>query len=984
MGAPGAESSARATGRDQSRARLAAQHAILRVLTESATVTEATPRFLQIVCEALGWEFGAVWRVGRRANVLHCVETWRLHPGAAAQFDALTRSLTFQKGVGLPGRVWETGRSAWVPDVLRDPNFPRAPVAAREGLHGAFALPMRLGDEFLGVVEFFSLQIEEPDEELLHIMASVGREIARFILRRRGEEELEQLFSLAKDMLCIAGYDGYFKRLNPAWETTLGFAAGELMARPYLEFVHPDDRDRTLAEAGRIAAGTVTVEFENRYRCMDGSYRWLAWSATPAAHRRVIFAVARDITERMRAAEELRRAKEAAEATSRAKGEFLAHMSHEIRTPMNAVIGMTELALDTSLTREQREYLVAVKDSAESLLGLLNDVLDFSKIEAGKLAIDRVEFELRALMGDTIRILAHRAHQKGLELICSVRADVPEFVVGDPARLRQVLYNLVGNAIKFTSRGEVMVRVEKEAGADGRLDLRFSVADTGIGIAPEKRQLIFEAFRQADPSTTRVYGGTGLGLPIAAQLAALMGGRLWVESELGRGSTFCFTARFEPVSARGARRLPAVLRRLPVLVVEDHAAQREALVEMLAGWGLRPTAVENGVALERLRRRSFALVVADAGTAGIRDAALLERIRRDRRHRRRPIILLTAAVPGQRRPRPPGRGGAVLSKPVRPSELLDALMSAVGRTARAPVARARRASGHAPRSLRVLVVEDHPVNQMLTSRLLEKRGHRVQVAGNGSAALAATEREVFDVVLMDVRMPGMDGLEVTARIRHRERLTGGHLAIVAVTADAMMGDRERCLEAGMDAYLTKPVRGDQLAKVVEAFGARGRSGKGRTAPGGVAARPAVAGGMMARATGSGTIDRAALLSRVGGDRKLLREVVGLFVADAPERLARARAAIAAGDARAAAEAAHVLKGAASNLSALAVAEIARRLEAIARAGELVEAPQVLSALERQVESLARELRDLLQTAATTPRRATPSPVPAAPSRRRRR
>src|SRR5437867_632880 len=714
--------------RDRSQARLGAQHSILRVLTESATLAEATPRLLRTVCESVGWEFGAVWRVGRRADLLICVETWERVPGSTREFERLTRGSTFERGVGLPGRVWATGEPAWVQDVLEDPNFPRASMAAHEGLHGAFALPMRLGDEFLGVVEFFSREIEEPDAELVQAMESIGAEVARFILRKRKGEELEQLFALSRDMLCIAGFDGYFKRLNPAWESTLGFARQELLSRPYLDFVHPDDKEKTIAEARGLASGTRTIEFENRYRCKGGSYKWLQWNATPSASHRVVFAVARDITERIKVAAELHKAKEAAEASSRAKSEFLAHMSHEIRTPMNGVLGMTELALDTALTPEQREYLMAVKDSAESLLGLINDVLDFSKIEAGKLALDRMEFDLRDALADTVRALSLRARQKGLELVCRVRPEVPQLLVGDPARLRQVIYNLVGNGIKFTSSGEVLVLVDQEADEGGDVRLRFAVSDTGIGIPPEKQHVIFEAFEQADSSTTRLYGGTGLGLTISAQLVEMMQGGFWVESEPGRGSTFYFTARFGKAGAGipARRRRHAGLRGLPILVVAASTTHRDALVEMLAGWGLRPTAAESpSAALECLARRAYPLILVDADLPRTDGYSFRDRVRKDRKNARTGIIVLSHSMGESGGRRNDDKRGATITKPVKPSELLDALMTILGRPASLavppPGASARRRS----RSLAVLVAEDNAVSQRLTTRLLERLGHRV-------------------------------------------------------------------------------------------------------------------------------------------------------------------------------------------------------------------------------------------------------------------
>ncbi len=391
------------------------------------------------------------------------------------------------------------------------------------------------------------------------MLSTIGDQIGQFAVRLRAEEELTTLFEQSLDMLCIASVDGYFLRLNPAWERTLGYTAEELMSRPYVEFVHPDDRQPTTREARQLAGGENTVMFENRYRCKDGTYRWLSWKSAPLPEQGLVYAMARDVTEQKRAAEELRRAREAADAANRAKGDFLANVSHEIRTPMNAVIGMAELLLDTPLRAEQREYLATLKDAAESLLGLINDILDFAKMEAGKLELEPEEFDLRDALGDTLRTLGLRAHQKGLELACRIAPDVPERLVGDPRRLRQVIVNLVGNAVKFTERGEVLVEVETVAPGDAEVVLAFAVSDTGIGVPREEQARIFGAFEQVDASTTRLYGGTGLGLSIAAELVGRMGGAISAESEPGQRQPLPLHRPFR--AAERASRPPRPLRR---------------------------------------------------------------------------------------------------------------------------------------------------------------------------------------------------------------------------------------------------------------------------------------------------------------------------------------------------------------------------------------------------------------------------------------
>ena len=640
-------------------------------------------------------------------------------------------------------------------------------------------------------------------------------------------------------------------------------------------------------------------------------------------------------------------AKEAAEAADRSKSEFLANMSHEIRTPMNGIIGMTELALDTKPTSEQREYLTLVRTSADSLLDIINDILDFSKIEAGKLDVDPVDFTLRDSLGDTLNALAVRAHEKGLELAYDVPPDVPDALVGDPGRVRQIIINLVGNAIKFTEAGEVVVRVATDSLEENEACLHFSVTDTGIGIPSDKQEAIFDAFSQADSSTTRTYGGTGLGLTVCSRLVEMMGGRIWVESELNRGSTFHFTIRFGRQSGAEERAIPVDLenlRNVRVLVVDDNATNRRILEDVLANWEMSCTSTESGQSALAVidqalsEGESFPLMLIDANMPGMDGFELAESIKRRPELAGAKIIILTSDH---------GRGDAARSrdlgiagyfaKPIKQSTLLDAILTTFGDRSVDEALSAKVGSDlirESRQNLHILVAEDNLVNQRLAVRLLEKRGHAVVLASNGREAIDALENERFDVVLMDIQMPEMDGFQATAVIRENEKLSGDHIPIIAMTASAMKGDRERCLDAGMDDYVSKPLDRVRLFDVVERM-----------------SNTPAAGGSQANQLNEEVMDRAKALSRIDGDEALFGEMIELFRDEAPRTRSQIEDSIARGDADALEQAAHKLKGSVLNLAATPTAQAALRLETMGRNQDLTDAREAFEGLEREFQRL---------------------------------
>lgn len=946
-----------------------ARSAVARVLAEAGPDDALPLTVLTAMGGSLGWDAGAFWRVDDEGGALRLSAFWH-RPGLGA--DALytvSQGLRLGPNEGVPGRIWRAGKPVWFEDFGAVSLPARAGAAAEADLHAALGVPLPVSGHVNGVLEFFGTVVRQPDPEFLATLESIGSLVGQALerhdaetARRRAEAQYRELVEVASDMVWRIDREGRLTFLNRAAEQIYGQRVDALLGRSFTELCDPEYLEHDRQAMAAVLAGGELIDHETVHRDAARAARHLSTSARPVRDETGtvvgVQGIARDIGARAAAREALRAARDAAEQAAAARSAFLANMSHEIRTPINGVLGMAELLLDGDLSTADRRSVEMIVSSGEALLGVINDILDFSKIEAQQLEIEATEFDLPSLVEATTRLLTPAAGAKGVELVLDIPDTVPQYVVGDPTRVRQVLTNLLGNAVKFTGEGEVVVQVTPVPESDR---LRLSVRDTGPGIADDKMESIFEPFRQADPTTTRRHGGTGLGLSISRRLVALMGGTLVVESEVGHGSTFAFELPLPAAHHPDTPAPPRVdLAGVRVLVVDDNPTNRDVMERGLRRAGCYVDAVDSGAAaLQALRdaaarRVPHALMVTDVFMPGMDGFDLVAAVRDDPSWHELPILMLSSAIRRGDSERSRTLGvSALLLKPVSRGDLADAAGAALGLAASATRAAAPHiAKVEGRHGLRILLAEDNPVNQEVAATMLRRRGDRVDVVSDGAEAVEAVharengEGAVYDIVLMDLQMPRMDGFAAAQAIRGLPH--GTALPIVAVTANALHGERERCLGAGMTGYLAKPYKPHELFSAVDSAVAGST-----TADSGVAHPPdrPPPGPPIA-------VDLAQFRAemRSAGAEEAVDEILRVFVHDAPSKLDALTRAVAAADVPAMARAAHAFKSSAGTIHASRLAELLLRAETAAKSGDAAAVIDGLPAIRQAYDAVMDDLR----------------------------
>ncbi len=981
--------------------------ALLQQASFASSTTDALEDALRICVanlgEISGWPVGHAFLMNQNGTRLVSSRIWHFsNRDNFRSLDEASQQLSISRGEDLPGQVWQRGEPVWITDIEHDQSLQSPRDFSSLGVRSAFGFPVKLDGEVIAVVEFFNTRLTTPDLNLLALARGVGNLIRHVIERVQWQEERTRLAAIVEssgDAIIGKAPDGTITSWNKGAEEIYGWMADEVIGETVSVLLPPGMAREESEILEAMKTGRRLDQFQTRRVRKDGSIIDVSISVSPirGMDNQIVgtSTIERDITARRRREEELSKARDEAEQATRTQSEFLANVSHELRTPMNAILGMLELTLQEDLTPLKRDYLQTAKDSADSLLLLVNDILDFSRLEAGRFELEPVAFNLRELIDEAIKTLSLRACEKGLEVICRIDRRVPGRVIGDPVRLRQILTNLAGNAIKFTEQGEVVVDVKfieesVYSPADGRsaiepiigkhtekqVLLEFSVSDTGIGIAPEDQERIFAPFAQADASTTRHYSGTGLGLAICHELISLMKGQMKLKSDLGKGSRFSFQVVFpvadpEEIEFPGEKSRVSELKDLPVLVVDDNQTNRLILEEMLSNWSMSPTPVESAKeALQHLNsiqetETEYPLVIVDALMPETDGFMLLEKAREEGLLDTATILMLSSAdhqIFGER-----CQGldiSAFLEKPISQSDLLDAIMTALKgpqleRNGVVQISETKQ-------SLRILVAEDTPANQKVITAILKKRGHQCVIANNGREAVEWVRNDTFDVVLMDVQMPTMDGLQATRMIREYEEDADEHIPIIAMTAYAMRGDRDKCISAGMDNYISKPIDAPKLIRLLERLASKyPRQSNLNSAitreESGPPAEPSGKKSEQTLADSAGLVstqpvmDMKAALDRVGNDPDLLNSMVGYFFEDAPGLVQEISKQNQSGDADEVARAAHSLKGLCANFNADAAVGAAKVIEEMGLQGDLQGVPDAIPALELEIDRLTSEL-----------------------------
>lgn len=960
--------------------------------SEEESFEDALRGALETLCEVTGWPIGHALMPDDEQKFLESSAVWSM-AGSIGQDVAVpnrTEAL-ISPGDGLPVKVWQSGMPEW--ELLSDESRAEMQLEGLpSGLRSHYCMPVHIRGEVIAVLEFFSFDTDPPHEGLGSLVRRLSRALGHIFERREWHDERQRMAAIVEssfDAIISKTLDGTITSWNGGAERLYGYSAEEAVGNSIRIILpgHLSEEEAEIVEA--IHKGERLEQFETRRRRKSGAVVNVSLTVSPIRNSagRVIgvSTIERDITRRKRAQQKLQEAIIAAEQANCAKSEFMANISHELRTPMNAILGMTELALQEELSDAVRDYLATAKESADTMLVLINDILDFSRLEADRLELDPAPFDVRRMIVQTMRGLSLRAHEKGLELAVRVDPDVPFRLVGDAVRLRQILANLVGNAIKFTETGEVVVEVralDNDRDGDWKIGesvpMKFSVTDTGPGISREDQSRIFAPFTQVDASSTRRRTGTGLGLSICSKLAQLMDGKVSVESELGKGSCFSFDLKLSVAPAADIIAHPTIdvrdLQGMNVLVVDDNDTTRRIVKEMLESWSMKPVTAANArSAIEKLESEAagFPLLIVDAVMPRMDGIELLEHIRGSTESVGATILMTSQVDQHLFRNRCEElRLGAFLEKPISQSGLLNAIGEVFGNAAF--VSSLPQAPASTAEPLNILIAEDIVANQKVVSAILQKSGHQITVAHNGREAINAFERGRFDVILMDVQMPVFDGIQATRTIRQLEvKRSARRTPIIAMTARAMPGDREECLSAGMDAYVSKPLDSRLLLRTIDQLTGpepEKRSIDSLTRRSGIwkfrktdpeFSIPVFSKDDLPRPETAFDRQRLwcpdAALRRTGNDSGLLASMVDFFLEDAPGLLRQLRQNLEDGDALEATRAAHSLKGLCMNFEANEAVEAARRVEEHCRRTQLAEAVPLVDPLDQLVRRLMEQL-----------------------------